>query len=161
MGEIFRRQGYVKNRDYYFDDKITMKLPKFPESIITWCGQKWITNPKTNKNKTFKMLWIKNLQRAGQHWYSLYSLRNHSTETRRTRPDQPAQAESGHFEKTLKVHRQREVKDDGEWDFILKTNVLFASFRECAWSSHLQGHKRSAGMTMNDWNKLQVYWYWS
>ena len=58
------------------------------------------------------------------------------------RPDQPAQAESGHFEKTLKVHEQREVKDDGEWDFLLKTNVLFASFRERAWIGHLQGHQK-------------------
>ena len=48
------------------------------------------------------------------------------------RPDQPAEAESGHIEKTLKVHEQKETKNDGEWDFLLKTNVLFTSFRECA-----------------------------
>jgi hypothetical protein len=34
------------------------------------------------------------------------------------RPDQPAQAESGHLEKTLKVHEQRENKYDGGWDFF-------------------------------------------
>ena len=55
--------------------------------------------------------------------------------------DQPAQIESRHPEKTLKVHEQGEVKNDGQWDILLKTNVLFASFRECAWSSHLQRHQ--------------------
>ena len=55
--------------------------------------------------------------------------------------NQPAQAESGHIEKTLKVHEQKETKNDGEWDFLLKTNVLFTSFWESARTGHLQGHQ--------------------
>ena len=45
--------------------------------------------------------------------------------------EQPTQAESRDFEKTLKVHEQREVENDGEWDILLKTNILFVRFWEC------------------------------
>ena len=43
--------------------------------------------------------------------------------------------------KTLKVHEQKETKNEGELDFFLKTNVLFTSFWESARTGHLQGHQ--------------------
>ena len=45
-------------------------------------------------------------------------------------------------EEALKVHEQGEVKDDGEWHFLLKTNVLFAGIWECPWPEHLQRQQR-------------------
>ena len=73
------------------------------------------------------------------------------------RPDQPAEAESGHIEKTLKVHEQKETKNDGEWDFLLKTNVLFTSLRNVhRLAIYRDTRGRSAAMTVNDCNQLRI-----
>jgi hypothetical protein len=66
-------------------------------------------------------------------------------------PDQPTQAKNRHPEKTLKVHEQREIKNYGEWGFLLKTNVLSASFREHAWPGHVQGHQRKVNRHDSEW----------